>query len=71
MILELQEQELSNFTVPSIHSTLTKGERVFNWPRRDDIDTVHSSSVVFGPVGIVGIVPFNFPQLNEVQQVYQ
>lgn len=105
MILELQEQELSNFTVPSVqanqyyaveynkswyfgralgspdgnscvrfkflHSTLTNGERVFNWPRRDDIATVHSSSVVFGPVVIVGIVPFNFPQLNEVHQVYQ
>jgi len=54
-----------------LHSTLSNGERVFNWPRRDDIDTVHSSCVFFGPVLIVGIGPFNFPQLNEIQQVYE
>ncbi|XP_074621358.1 uncharacterized protein LOC141879906 [Acropora palmata] len=105
MIVELHEQELINFTVPSIqanqyyaveyhktwyfgralgspddnscvsfkflHSTLSNGERVFNWPRRDDIDTVHISCVFFGPAVIVGIGPFNFPQLNEVQQVYE
>ena len=105
MILELHEQELSNFTEPSIqanqyyeveydkswyfgralrspdgnsfvsfkflHSILSNGERVLNWPRRHDIDTVHRSCVFFGPAVIVGISPFNFPQLNEVQQVYQ
>ena len=105
MIVELHEQGLINFTVPSIqanqyyaveyhktwyfgralgspddnscvsfkflHSTLSNGERVFNWPRRDDIDTVHISCIFFGPAVIVGIGPFNFPQLNEVQQVYK
>ena len=52
-----------------LHSTLSNGERVFNWPRRNDIDTVHISCIFFGPAVIVGIGPFNFPQLNEVQQV--
>lgn len=54
-----------------LHSTVSSGERVLNWPRRDDIDTVHSSCVFFGPAVIVGVGPFSFPQLNEVEQVYQ
>lgn len=53
-----------------LHSTVSSGEKVFNWPRRDDIDTVHSSCVFFGPTVIVGVGPFSFPQLNEVEQVY-
>ena len=51
-----------------LHHTLSNGQRVFNWPRQDD--TVHSSCVYFGPAVIVGIGPFNFPQLNEANQVY-
>lgn len=43
-----------------IYLILIKGERVFNWLRRDDIDIVYSLFVVFGFVGIVGIVFFNF-----------
>ena len=54
-----------------LHSTVSSGETVFNWPRRDDIDTVHSSCVFFGPAVIVGVGPFSFSQLNEVEQVYQ
>ena len=54
-----------------LHSTVSSGEKVFNWPRRDDIDRVHSSCVFYGPVVIVGVGPFTFPQLSEVEQVYQ
>jgi len=54
-----------------LHSTSSSGAKVFNWPRRDDIDRVHSSCVFYGPVVIVGIGPFTFPQLGEVEQVYQ
>lgn len=53
------------------HSTVSSGERVFNWPRRDDIDRVHNSCVFYGPVVIVGVGPFTFPQSTEVEQVYQ
>jgi hypothetical protein len=62
-----------------LHSTSCSGERVFNWPRRDDIDRVHKSCVFYGPVDIVGtgpvdIVgtgPFTIPRSTEVEQVYQ
>jgi len=47
-----------------LHSTSSSGAKVFNWPRRDDIDRVHSSCVFYGPVVIVGVGPFTFPQLG-------
>ena len=77
IILELHEQELHSFTLPSIqasqyyateyhksysfgralgspdgnflvsfkflHLVVSSAERVFNWPSRDEIDSVHSS----------------------------
>lgn len=54
-----------------LHSTVSSGAKVFDWPRRDDIDRVHSSNVFYGPVTIVGVGPFTLPQLGEVEQVYQ
>lgn len=54
-----------------LHSTSSSGAKVFDWPRRDDNDRVHSSCVFYGPVVIVGVGPFTFPQLSEVEQVYQ
>ena len=49
-----------------LHLTLSNGERVFNWPGRDDIDTVHSSCVFFGPAVMIGKVLSIF-----LQQVYE
>ena len=54
-----------------LHSASSCGAKVFDWPRRDDNDRVHSSCVFYGPVVIVGVGPFTFPQLSEVEQVYQ
>ena len=54
-----------------LHSTVSSGAKVFDWPRRDDIDRVHSSNVFYGPAAIVGVGPFTLPQLSEVDQVYQ
>ena len=54
-----------------LHSTVSSGAKVFDWPRRDDIYRVHSSNVFYGPVTIVGVGPFTLPQLGEVEQVYQ
>lgn len=51
-----------------LHST---GVKVFNWPRQDDIDRVHSSCVFYGPVHIVGVGPFTISQQNEVEKVYK
>ena len=44
---------------------------MFDWPRRDDNDRVHGSCVVYGPVVIVGVGPFTFPQLSEVKQKFK
>ena len=49
----------------------TTGARIFDWPRRDDVDKCHKSCVFYGPCSIVGVGPFTFPQLAEVDQVYQ
>lgn len=38
------------------------GARVFDWPRRDDIDKCHQSRVIYGPMKICGCRPFTFPQ---------
>ena len=45
--------------------------RLYDWPRRDDIDTCHTSCVFYGPCSIVGVGPFMIPQFTEVEQVYK
>ena len=54
-----------------LHSSQSGGAKVFDWPRRDDKDRVHSSCVFYGPVNIMGVGPFAVSQLREVEQVYQ
>lgn len=54
-----------------LHSTISSGEKVFDWPRRNYIDRVHNSNAFYGPVATVGVGPFTLPQLREVEQVYQ
>lgn len=64
--LKCQNNSLIKFKF--LHST---GARVFDWPRRDDIDTCHKSCVFYGPVAIEGVGPFMLPQLTEAEHVYQ
>ena len=64
----LKSQDNSRIDFKFLHST---GARVFDWPVRDDIDTCHKSCVFYGPATIVGSSPFMFPQLTEVEQVFQ
>ena len=64
--LKCQNDSLIKFKF--LHST---GARVFDWPRRDDIDTCHKSCVFYGPVAIEGVGPFTLPQLTEAEHVYQ
>ena len=49
------------------------GARMFDWPRRDDVDTCHKSCVFYGPCAIAGGPltggPFTFPQIGEIEHV--
>ena len=49
----------------------TAGALSFDWPRTDDIDQVHTSQVIYGPIYIVGSCPFTIVQHNEVEKVYK
>ena len=44
--------------------------QLFDWPKRDDVDTCHDSCVFYGPVSVVGNAPFSIPQLVEIEQVF-
>lgn len=41
-----------------LHSTVLNGEKLFDWPKRDDKEKVQSSRVIYGPVVMVGLRPF-------------
>ena len=43
----------------------------FDWPRRDDIDKVHATCVFYGPVWLQGNGPFENPNLEELETVFQ
>lgn len=47
------------------------GARLFNWPKRDDIDYCSPSRLLLGPLEIQGSGPFQFPQLHDVEAIYQ
>ena len=57
----------ATLTVKVLHSV---GVKVFDWPKRDDIDDCSPSWLIFGSLQIQGSSPFRFPQLDEVQHVY-
>ena len=44
--------------------------QMFDWPKRDDIETCHDPCVFYGPVSVVGNAPFTSPQLMEIDQVF-
>ena len=54
-----------------LHSRVAGGEKVYDWPRRDDKEVVHSSWVFYGPVTVLRVCPFILPQSSEVEHVYQ
>ena len=43
----------------------------FGWPKRDDIDHVHSTCVFYGPVELKGNGPFEVLDLQELEAVFQ
>ena len=48
----------------------TSGAKVFDWPKRDDVETCHDSCAFYGPVSVLGNAPFTIPQLTEIELVF-
>lgn len=46
------------------------GAGKFGWPRRDDIDKVHMSSIFYGPISLHQSGPFTVPKRHEIEKVY-
>ena len=67
----LESPDGSFINLKFLHSTTSSALKVFNWPRRDDIETVQSACLFYGPVVMVAVGPFTFPQLSKFEQVYQ
>ena len=42
----------------------------FDWPRRDDIASVHLSCVYYGPVLLTGSSPFTILEHDQVKKVF-
>ena len=58
----------TTLTIKFVHSVEAK---VFDWPKRDNIDDCSPSWLISGPLEIQGSGPFRSSQLDEVQHIYQ
>lgn len=47
------------------------GATTFDWPRRDDLDSIHMSCIFFGPVQLQGYGPFQIAERAAVEKAYQ
>ena len=49
------------------------GITTFHWPRREDVDQVHISTIFYGPVTVFGFIsgPFTIPELSEVDKPFK
>ena len=57
-------------TFKFLHSTQDKGTVSFNWPRHDDIDTVYSVCVFYGPVTLKGLGPFTIEKHEKIKRLF-
>lgn len=64
-VLELKSD--GYVTLKFLHSGMGS---TLDWPRRDDIDTVHASCIFFGPVHPSGHGPFNIVEHEIVKKVF-
>ena len=47
------------------------GAHAFDWPRRDDVDSPHTSCIFFGPVQLLGNGPFQVPCQSVIEKVFK
>jgi hypothetical protein len=43
----------------------------FDWPKWDDVDHVHNTCILYGPVLLKGNGPFEIPDLDELEAVFR
>lgn len=46
------------------------GVHRFDWPKRDDIESVHESCIFFGPVVLKNAGPFVVPSQNDIEKIF-
>ena len=44
------------------------GAHAFDWPKRDDVDSPHTSCIFFGPVQLLGNGPFQVPLQSVIEK---
>ena len=49
------------------------GATTFHWPRREDVDQAHTSSIFYGPVTVPSFIsgPFTIPELSHVEKLFK
>lgn len=49
------------------------GARTFHWPRREDVDQAHTSSIFYGPATVPNFIngPFTIPELSHVEKLFK
>ena len=47
------------------------GAHAFDWPKRDDVDSPHTSCIFFGPVQLLGNGPFQVPWQSVIEKVFK
>jgi hypothetical protein len=47
------------------------GAYMFDWPRRDDVDSPHVSCIFYGQVQIQGNGPFRVPKQSDIEKIFK
>ena len=55
-----------------LHQTSLAGKTIFNWPRQDDFDVVHESSIFGGPVTLDGVLKdFSIIEYKDIEAAFK
>lgn len=67
----ISDEQNGQWRMKFLHQTSVDGKPVFNWPRVDDIDTVHTSAIFFGPISIEGFLKdFKIPLYKDIEAAF-
>jgi len=64
--LEAHDNQFVEFKF--LHKT---GAVTFDWPRRDDVECIHSSCIFFGPIKLQGVGPFYVHKLSLIEKIFK
>ena len=51
--------------------SISVGAHAFDWPKRDDVDSPHTSCIFFDPVQLLGNGPFQVPWQSVIEKVFK